>query len=354
MQQPTNFDSGSDWLRDRPRTLIAKDGAVWIWPGIPLAMEQDGSVQTLPNGWVRFWVAALHGFEAQHKPLVTALDRAARYLAEGNEPVAGDLGIAPLVMPIGTKSLPWGAGDHVQQRALFRRFGNAASAFEKAGNPDQPRWPKYAPDSQGGRYAPGNAGAGSPDSATGRGQSDRPPVGIGDNKGPAFDDMPEIPEDEPPAELRKLIIKNIAQWLIRRAVVALIPGVGEAAAIVQAGIWLYEYLPDLDAYIQPPQTLEELQDAANTSKPGYQIHHIVEQGPARGEGYSKDDIEAPEILVRISTLRHRQISGWYSTPTDAESEFHGLSPREYLHGKDWAEKLRVGREALVRFGVLKP
>ena len=32
----------------------------------------------------------------------------------------------------------------------------------------------------------------------------------------------------------------------------------------------------------------------------------------------------------------------------------GLSPRDCLKGKSWDEKLRVGKIALIEFGVLKP
>ena len=271
--------------------------------------------------------------------------------------VAEDLSIAPLAMPIGTKSLPWGAGDHAALRLLFRRFGNAAPSFEKAGNPDQPRWPKYAPDSQGGRYAPGNAGGGSPDSAIGMGHNGAPPgepPGMGHNGGPPLDDLPHIPEEEPPTvRLTNNIIRSLAVWLAERGVVALIPGLGEAAAIIQLGVWLYQYLPYLDAYVQPPQSLEDLQNAANDPQPGYQIHHIVEQTPAGREGFSEAEIEAPENRVRISTLKHWQISNWYSR-ANAEEPFSGQTPRNYLRGKDWAEKVKIGRGALIRFGVLKP
>lgn len=34
--------------------------------------------------------------------------------------------------------------------------------------------------------------------------------------------------------------------------------------------------------------------------------------------------------------------------------YGGLSPREYLSDKDWDERAKVGREALILFGVLKP
>ena len=159
----------TDWSREGPRTLIAKDGAVWIWPGIPLAMEQDGAIQPLPRRWVRSRIRALHGFEAQDARLEPALMCASAYLTAGDEgkaqqaldlakidrlspegkvlmwAVAEELGIAPLEMAVGTRSLPWGIGNLGVQIARFRRFGGAARAFEKADNPDQPRWPKGAP-----------------------------------------------------------------------------------------------------------------------------------------------------------------------------------------------------------------
>jgi hypothetical protein len=372
--QTVNSRSATDWSREGPRTLIAKDGAVWIWPGIPLAMEQDGAVQPLPDHWVRSWVTALHGFEAHHARLGAALLRAAEHLSAGDEDkarealdrvkierlspegdalmraVAAELGISPLDMAVGTKSLPWGATNHFTHLALFRRFGGAAFAFEKGGNPNQPRWPGGSPDSQGGRYAPANAGT---DSTNGAAESAQP--GIGHNGGPPLDDPPEVPEEKPlTAQLRNAIIKNVAGWLLRRAIVALIPGVGEVAAVIQLGVWLYEYSPTINAYLQPPQTLEELQNAASDPQPGYQIHHIVEQTPAENEGFPKSQTQAPENLVRISRLKHEEISAWYSHGTSKDSEFGGLSPRDYLRNKDWAEKTRVGLEAMVRFGVLKP
>jgi hypothetical protein len=229
--QTTNSHRATDWSREGPRTLIAKDGAVWIWPGIPLAMEQDGAIQPLPRHWVRSWIAALHGFEAQHARLEAALSRAAEHLTAGDEnraqqaldlvkierlspegavlmhAVAKELGVSPLEMAVGTRSLPWGTGNLGPQLALFRHFGGAATEFEKGENPDEPRWPKGAPDSQGGEYAPANAGG-----ATIGGESENPRVRIGDNSDgvpgaqlednnadenvePPPEDMPDIPEN---------------------------------------------------------------------------------------------------------------------------------------------------------------
>jgi hypothetical protein len=50
-------------------------------------------------------------------------------------------------------------------------------------------------------------------------------------------------------------------------------------------------------------------------------------------------------------MKHWQINAWYQI---RDERFQGLSPRDYLRGKDWDERRRVGLEALTRFGVLKP
>lgn len=38
----------------------------------------------------------------------------------------------------------------------------------------------------------------------------------------------------------------------------------------------------------------------------------------------------------------------------ANPAYGGLSPRAYLRGKSWGEKMRVGQGALTKFKVLKP
>jgi hypothetical protein len=41
-------------------------------------------------------------------------------------------------------------------------------------------------------------------------------------------------------------------------------------------------------------------------------------------------------------------------PKNANDEFGGLSPREYLRTQAWDVRRSVGLNALIRFGVLKP
>ncbi len=268
--------------------------------------------------------------------------------------VADRFEIKAAVMPVGIRCLPWGAGDVGALAELFDPFADAARALEKAWDQSKhPRWPPGTPASQGGRFAPGQGPASSPST-----QPPSPPggtnssPGIGHNGGPPLDDPPDVPVEMPSTmQLRNAVIRNVAIWLLRRGVVALIPGAGEALLVIQLGLWLYKYCQYINAYLQKPQTLAELNDAAKFPAKGYDIHHIVEQTPARGEGYTESQIEAPENKVRISTLKHWEISGWYSR---SNPDFGGASPRDYLRGKDWAEKIRVGCKALIEFGILKP
>lgn len=121
--------------------------------------------------------------------------------------------------------------------------------------------------------------------------------------------------------------------------------------IVEGVVWASELEPYVSAYLDEPQTLEELQKRVASPAWGYDIHHIVEQTPAENEGFGRDIIDGPDNLVRVPTLKHWEINSWFGTK---QEEFGELSPRDYLRGKDWDERTRVGHEVLVKHGVLKP
>ena len=63
--------------RERCRTLVAQDGAVWIWPGISLTLRRGAEIVPVSNEIVRFWITRLHGPEALYKDLSSAVSRAA-------------------------------------------------------------------------------------------------------------------------------------------------------------------------------------------------------------------------------------------------------------------------------------
>jgi Escherichia/Staphylococcus phage prohead protease len=194
-------------------------------------------------------------------------------------------------------------------------------------SPDQPRVPAGNPD--GGQWTGSSGQTAAPMRLAGEWPSNEPP---------------EIPKERPPtAQERNKIVKDVARRLGRGAVVA--------AVIFEAARWLNEYRAEIVASLDPPKSLDELRDAVTTPRAGYDKHHIVEQTPAGQDGYPRSMIEAPDNLVRIPRLKHREINGWYQTPN---KDFGGLSPREYLRGRAWDERTQVGLRALRNTGVLKP
>jgi hypothetical protein len=224
-----------------------------------------------------------------------------------------------------------------------------------AGNPDGGQWTKEG-DGGGISSAPGvvlsDAG---PDNAwVPRAQyAANDPPGIGHNEGPPLEAPPAVPPRIlATKQAINSFLKSAAYWLAEASVVDKRAAAIFFAALMATGWLADKYLPYIIEYQDPPRTLLELQQATRLpSSEYYNDHHIVEQAPAERDGFPRSEIDAPSNVVRIPTLRHWQINGWYGRPN---KDFGGLSPREYLRGKSWDERVRVGRDALVKFGVLKP
>jgi hypothetical protein len=123
----------------------------------------------------------------------------------------------------------------------------------------------------------------------------------------------------------------------------------EAAA--ETAAWLYDKYPSIKAYLDEPKSLEELQNNVRKPRKGYDVHHIVEQTSARDHKIPDALIDGPDNLVLIPRLKHWEITGWFMTPN---KNYNRLSPREYLEGESWEERRRVGLDALIDAGVLKP
>ena len=154
------------------------------------------------------------------------------------------------------------------------------------------------------------------------------------------DDLPKIPTTRPPTARER-----------NRAIRQVVRSPGKLGLWLEAASWLYEALPTIKAYFDGPLPLDELQRNALTPERGYDIHHVVEQTSAEQDGFPRSQIDGPDNLVRISTLKHWEINAWYQT---AQEEFNYMTPREYLRGKSWDERRQVGLRALVDFGILKP
>ena len=125
----------------------------------------------------------------------------------------------------------------------------------------------------------------------------------------------------------------------------------DIATLATLAPWISAYQSEIFSNNDPPKTLSELQQDVGVSKPGYEDHHIVEQTGAERDGFPRELIDSPQNLAKIPTLKHREITSWYA---QANPDFGGLSPRDYLRNKSWDERMRIGLEQLIKFGVLKP
>lgn len=170
----------------------------------------------------------------------------------------------------------------------------------------------------------------------------------------AGENRPQVPNERPPtAKLRNRVIKEVAKWLAKVALKEVIGGpiIGTLLNVLDTASWLYEAYPHIAAYCDPPKTMDELQKAVSTPMRGYDVHHIVEQTPAEQDGYPRLLVDSPANLVRIPTLKHWEITGWYMRKN---RDYGDVSPRTYLREKDWSERVTVGERALIEYGILKP
>jgi hypothetical protein len=172
-------------------------------------------------------------------------------------------------------------------------------------DPEHPGWPAGTPGGLGGEFEPKNG------TANQSGNN----VPMGHNQGPPPPPPPKIPPELPSdGHIRSEIIKAAVKWLIRAGLLAADITAPEAVIAAELGIevgsWAYPYIK---SYFDAPKSLQELQEAANDPEQGYQIHHIVEQKAARKEKFSEDQIEGPDNLVRIPTLKHWQLTGWFQS-----------------------------------------
>jgi hypothetical protein len=160
-------------------------------------------------------------------------------------------------------------------------------------DPNQPRVPRGNRD--GGRWTRIGSASGAPDG-----------------------DPPKVPKEKPlTGRARNAVIKSVARWLLRAS------PAGRIINVIEIGSWLYEYSGYITAYLDDPRTLAELQAAVADPKTGYDIHHIVEQTPARQDGFPESLIEGSDNLVRISTLKHWEVTTWFNTRND---DYGGQSP----------------------------
>ena len=365
----------------RPRLLLAKASAVWLWPGIPLTERRGTTVLPISPDAMRFWLSKFLGPEIVGRPVPVHVAQAAVNLTAGDEAAAQQcldraaaetlspegamlaaavairLGIDAPDMPMAKRMPLWDRRFVSDLASSFDRFADAADWFDKAGDWDperHPRWPKGT--SEGGEFR-GKAKASPPQP-----EPSRP--GIGHNGGPPlFDDAPPAPApaEDPGPSSRWQVIKMVAGWAAKRAAIMAgedIAGgpIGVLLNAAQIAVWVHDYAPYIQAYTDPPQSLEDLETAAQGSaRQGYDVHHIVEQASGRSGEIPTQLIDSGENLVSIPTLRHWQLNSWYQTKNRefVDEQGNPTTPRDYLIGKGYDERRRVGLIGLRIVGVLK-
>ncbi len=212
----------------------------------------------------------------------------------------------------------------------------AAVELEKArpDDPKHPGWPAGAPDSQGGRFRPKDEDW---EEVAGdiwvrpRRRQHRNSGGV---------------RDSAMSQAAKRGVRLLIHAGLRAANIEA-PGLG---LLLEIGLGLAERAyPYVRAYFDSPQSLGALQEAALDPQPGYDVHHVVEGGTTL-DASEAARINSSDNEVLIPTLKHWELNGWYARKS---ADFGGLSPRDYLIGKSWEERLRVGLLGLRRIGVLE-
>ena len=127
----------------------------------------------------------------------------------------------------------------------------------------------------------------------------------------------------------------------------------EAAA--ETALWLYDKIPLIKAYLDGPKSLEELQREVGKPEEGYDVHHIVEQTPARDHKEIPDAlIDGPDNLVRVPRLKHWEITGWFMRGNNKKLIMVEVHRVNILGARDGKRGGELAWTPLLDFKVLKP
>lgn len=115
--------------------------------------------------------------------------------------------------------------------------------------------------------------------------------------------------------------------------------------------WAYvELWPSVKSYVDPPQSPESLQRSHLRSEAGYEDHHNVEKAAAARDGFPRSMIKSRTNVLRIPKFKHWEVTGEFMV---VRKELGNKSYRQYLEGKSWQERERIGHEILRKNGIMK-
>jgi hypothetical protein len=360
---------------ERSRLLVATGDGVFLWPGTSLVYRQGNGFFAAEPRVVNSAMGLLFGPAALDLRLHSILERARDGLRNGRTAAVQDeldrlrlprvsLNGARLMVAIAEHqelSLPhvsiatreggtiWSAEDVGLFARLYDGFLETAQRLEKIFNPglawDSAKHPRQpAGQSDGGEFAP----AGGSDSSIIPVAGPKPPWR--EPKEPPGE-PPKIPNKEPESQAAKyLAIRTVLYWLGKAAEAgskAAPPVIKAVIAAAQSAAWLWPYV---SASLDEPKTLDELQAGVDSPSTGYHIHHIVEQTSAEKAGFPRNKIDDRSNLAKIPEVKHWELNWWFGR---SNPEYDGKSPREYVQGKTWDERRKVGLDGLKAVGALK-
>jgi hypothetical protein len=165
------------------RTLLARAGGVFMWPGIALTERRGAACVPIAEDVARFWISRLHGPDANDWAVLRCLAFAAQKLSDGDEAgaqtaldasgltrlspdglalmraVAGSLGIGPLDLPWAEGPRLWRAEDIAAHLPFFKDYAVTAGLLAKAGAWDESKHPRVPAGSrEGGQFQSAGAG----------------------------------------------------------------------------------------------------------------------------------------------------------------------------------------------------
>lgn len=360
--------------------LIAIEDGVFLWPGTALVYRRGNGFFALEPREVNSALGVFFGPAALDVPLQALLERACDDLRNGRIAIVqqaldrlhlprvssnGERVMCAVAARHGVALPPHAAVTHHAQTIwnecdislfarLYDRIADAARRLQKVFSPgalnprslwDSDKHPRHpAGERDGGEFAPADGGSDSPIvpvAGLPPPWHNNPPERIGD--------PPEIPKAEPVTRAAKWeAITSVVYWLGNALKFGskFAPQINALITAAQTATWLWPYVR---ASLQGPKTLEQLQADAKAPAAGYDIHHIVEQSAAK-DGIPRSLIDSPRNLVRIPKVKHWELNAWFDTKN---SDYSGMTPRQYMKGKSWYVRRAVGLAGLRKVGVLK-
>lgn len=84
--------------------------------------------------------------------------------------------------------------------------------------------------------------------------------------------------------------------------------------------------------------------------PGYEYHHIVEQG---GKDLLPEGLHSTRNVIRIPKLLHEEVTAEFASNIEKVEVYGRVTVRKFLRSLPYEERYRHGLEILRKVGILK-